>query len=174
MSLRRFSGCLGSSPDDVLHLTIGVCTEPMEGHPNHWILMLVDDDAEYAICYQSLGGPTKRRPWELVIESGELRSWDIDNFYYVSEISARHKRKVNASANKTPGGFSQRWIVRVLWDLELQSVVPRGTTKRIAQAVQEDPYADASPIMEEHEGFRDQMFDWVEKHCLSRLGSPRR
>ncbi|KAF5532642.1 hypothetical protein FMEXI_12298 [Fusarium mexicanum] len=174
MSLRRFSGCLGSSSDDFLHLTIGVCTEPMEGYPNHWILMLIDDDTEYAIYYQSLGGPTKRRPWELVIESGETRSWDVHHFYYVSEIPARHKRKVNASANKTPGGFSQRWVVRVLWDLELQNVVPRGTTKRIAQAVQEDPYADASPIMEEHEGFRDQMFDWVEKHCLSRLGSPRR
>lgn len=174
MPFRRFSGCLGSSSEEFLQLTIGVCTDPVEGEPNHWILILTDDDAEYATCYHSLGGPTKRRPWELVIESGELRSWDADYFYYVAEISARHQRKVNASANKTPSGFSQRWVVRVLWDLELQKVVPPGTTKRIAQAVEEDPYADASPIVEKHKGFRDQMFDWAEKHCLSRLGLPGR
>ncbi|KAF5645436.1 hypothetical protein F52700_1999 [Fusarium sp. NRRL 52700] len=173
MSLRRFSGCLGSS-SETLQLTIGICTERMEGHPNHWILMLTDDDAEYATFYHPLGGPTRRRPWELVIESGELRGWDVDRFFYVSEISARHARQVKASAKRAPCGFSQRWVVRVLWDLELQKVVPHGTTKRIARAVEEDPYADASPIVEENEGFRDQMFDWVEKHCLSRLGSPRR
>ncbi|KAF5574499.1 hypothetical protein FPANT_11759 [Fusarium pseudoanthophilum] len=174
MPLRRFSGCMGSSPDVALHLTIGVCTEPMEGLPNHWILMLTDADAEYATCYHPLGGPARRRPWELVIESGERRSWDVDRFSYVSKISARHTRQVKTSAKKVPCGFSQRWVVRVLWDLELEKVIPPGTAKRIAQYVEEDPYADASPIVEEHEGFRDQMFDWVEKHCLSRLGSPRR
>ncbi|KAF5619233.1 uncharacterized protein FTJAE_12003 [Fusarium tjaetaba] len=149
MPLRRFSGCMGSSPDIDQHLTIGVCTEPMEGLPNHWILMLTDADAEYATCYHPLGGPSRRRPWELVIESGERRSWDVDRFSYVSKISVRHARQVKASAKKIP-------------------------SKKIARDVEEDPYADASPIVEEHEGFRDQMFDWVEKHCLSRLGSPRR
>ncbi|EXK33160.1 hypothetical protein FOXG_06029 [Fusarium oxysporum f. sp. lycopersici 4287] len=173
MSLRRLSGRRGSY-SDVLQLTIGVCIEPMEGCPSHWILMLTDRDAEYATCYHSLGGPTKRRPWEVVIESGRLKSWDVDHWYYVAEISARHARKVNASARRIPGGFCQRWVVSVLWDLELQEVVPPGTTERIAQVVEEDPYADASPVVEEHEGFHDKMFDWVEKHCWSRLGSPRR
>jgi hypothetical protein len=173
MSFRRLSARRGSH-SDVQQLTIGVCTPTMEYGPSHWILMLAERDAEYATWYHSSGGPTKRRRWEVVIENGRLNSWEVDSRYYVAEISARHGRKVKASARRIPGGFCQRWVVNVLWDLEMQEVVPSGTTKRIAEVMEEDPYADASPVVAEHEGFQDKMYDWVEKHCLSRLGSPRR
>ncbi|KAF9776411.1 hypothetical protein IL306_005398 [Fusarium sp. DS 682] len=175
MSLRRLSArrCPYSS---ILQLTIGVCTPPMEGEPSHWVLMLAERDAEYATWYHARGGPRLGKRWEVVVESGRLNSWAVDNRYCVAEISARHARKVNAAARKIPGRFCQEWVFDVLRDLEAQDVVPPGTVKKIARVMEEDPYADASPIVEvkEYEGFHDKMSDWVEKHCLSRLGSPRR
>ncbi|KAM0562937.1 hypothetical protein ACHAPJ_001778 [Fusarium lateritium] len=170
-SLRR-------TPRAPLQLTIGVCTPIMEDNPSHWILMLAERGAEYATWYHVIGGPSLASPWKVDISEGRLNSWTVNNRYYVAEILAKHRRKVKASAKKVPGRFCQGWVVDVIGNLEKDLVVPVGTQNDIAKLMEADPYyGDAPPKVEKHQNLHEyfdakKIFDWIEKHCFTKLLSP--
>ncbi|SPJ73230.1 uncharacterized protein FTOL_02960 [Fusarium torulosum] len=149
MSIRqRLSISRPRSPGTPLQLTIGVCTPRTEDKPSHWILMLAERDAEYATWYHTTGGPSVGKPWQVVIEEGRLNSWAVDTRYKVAEIPTGRRRSVRASARKIPGKFCQEWVFDVIGDLERQEVVPEGSQSRIAEFLEEDPYAYATPEVE--------------------------
>ncbi|KAF5027809.1 hypothetical protein F66182_79 [Fusarium sp. NRRL 66182] len=166
--------CEPSSPAHLLQLTIGVCREPSEYGPSHWILMLAEQDAEYATWYQALSGPSASEPWSVDISQGRLYSWAVTDRHHVADIPATHGKKVKAAAKKTPGRFCQAWVVDVVGELERQNVVPAGTQSRIAELAEEDPHAgggDAGPKMEEQRdeplSSKKKIAGWIEKHCCS-------
>ncbi|KAM0291398.1 hypothetical protein ACHAO9_004053 [Fusarium lateritium] len=164
MSIRkRLSISRPHSPGTPLQLTIGVCTPHTEDRPSHWVLMLAERDADVG------------EPWQVVIEEGLLNSWAVDTRYKVAEIPVGRRRSVRASARKMPGKFCQEWVFDVIGDLERQEVVPEGSQNRIAEFLEEDPYAYATP---EVEGQGDETSDgksrssW-KKLCFSKPISPK-
>jgi hypothetical protein len=128
--------------------------------------MLAERDAEYATWYHATGGPSVGKPWQVVIEEGRLNSW---------AVPAGRRRSVRASARKIPGKFCQEWVFDVIGDLEKQEVVPEGSQSRIAEFLEEDPYAYATP---EVEGQGDETSDGKSKSswkklCFSKPASPK-
>jgi hypothetical protein len=124
-----------------LQLVLAICKK-RPGDARHWILMLAEEGAEQATWYHLEGGPTQGRPYELDIKVKRFRSHGVDKHYPIARIAAKDKNKVKAAAQNTPLKFCQRWVVDVLYTLELKGLVPQGTYQTWYHAMEVDPYSD--------------------------------
>ncbi|KAF4956984.1 hypothetical protein FGADI_3396 [Fusarium gaditjirri] len=125
-----------------LNLHLVISKERGQGQPRHWILMLAEENATYAIFHHVTGGPLHGKPYEVVIEPKRVESHGIEKRYLIAEVLEKDRQKVKAAVRQAPPLFCQRWIVNALKDLEKQGVVPEGPCSKWNEALETDPFSD--------------------------------
>ncbi|OAL69702.1 hypothetical protein A7D00_6416 [Trichophyton violaceum] len=117
----------------------------------HWMLMGCSRNAALATWYHSTGGPTRHKPYSVMIQAGKpVDSPGIQSREYLGSVDPKHSRKITAAANRVPAQQCQKYVVALIAELEKQQLLPCGHAARLNRKVQMSAtardYAQQHPV----------------------------
>lgn len=108
-------------------------------------------NAALATWYHSTGGPTRHKPYSVMIQAGKpVDSPGIQSREYLGSVDPKHSREITAAANRVPAQQCQKYVVALIAELEKQQLLPCGHAARLNRKVQMSAtardYAQQHPV----------------------------
>jgi hypothetical protein len=115
----------------------------------HWILLLVSPEEDTCMYCHIVGDPGRGEGYRLEVQSNRIvNGTNISGFEIVGEIQERDKDEFIGAVVSIRPRFSQRWVVRVICELQRRQLLPSGTFESWLEKMEDDPYPDAAEAPE--------------------------
>ncbi|RGP63012.1 hypothetical protein FLONG3_10057 [Fusarium longipes] len=154
-----------------LQLSVVMHNPDSENGNSDWALMLEDGISKKAVCFRMAGGPSIGQAWKFEVETGTLNSFPTpDRRHAIATMPDHQCHDVYDAAVSAQEKFCQQWVIDVIYDLELQGIVPPGKASDLSEFIEEDlhpeiepPYDDVLFIIEQDTArpFLRQIVVWI-------------